>query len=202
MYWPMRAALEKTIGPKLPFKSIRDMLLHCRDTFGIRIPRDVFRKKNEAILWMCEHSDMFVEMLDAPLEQGCLMEGDMSRVQVAWAESPEMEDRLYRVFGRKPKMTECVDFARDLARRHGLKVDRQATRSRAVLLAWFVENWATIHGEFAEQCTERREEQREEDVDVATDDQQCCEVDLFNCGSFDEDTWDLTEEWCEPQFFL
>ena len=203
LYWPMRAALEKSTGPKLPFKSIRNLLWQIRETYELRIPRDAWRTKNGAISWMCQHSDICREFLDMPIEPGHVMEGDMHRVQEAWDEAPEMEDRLSQVFGRKPKMSECVAFARDLARRHNLRVDRQATRRRPVLLAWFVENWDMIKDDFVV-VQDSRSHSDNTDGDEANDigmDEECCEIDAFSFGSVD-DEWELDAEWNEPQFFM
>lgn len=143
MYWSMRAELQRIYGGKIRFPPLQELIKRIKRENNLQVSRAVLRKKSNAIDWLCENYSICKSYLEIHLDPGAVTDSDR-RVQARWSEAKEIDERFTRTTGAKLSAHQLVTIARRAAAQCGLRVDRDATRSRAVTLTWFAENWNLV----------------------------------------------------------
>lgn len=143
MYWSMRAELQRIYGGKIRFPPLQELIKRIKRENHLQVSRAVLRKKSNAIDWLCENYPICRRYLEIHLDPAAVTDSDR-RVQARWSEANEIDERFTRMTGAKLSAHQLVTIARQAAARCGLRVDRDATRSRAVTLTWLAENWNLI----------------------------------------------------------
>jgi hypothetical protein len=139
-FWETRARLEQVFGPKVPMKELIPFVRDLGSKLQVPIPREVVRKKNSAIGWICHNVKGSAPFLGASSVPS-IKEGIETRVRRNWPTILHVKAWLQAKFGPHPKMTQITAVAMDVAAAADLKIDRQARRSKAALECWFAEHW-------------------------------------------------------------
>jgi hypothetical protein len=145
VFWETRARLEQTLGPKIPLKDLIPLIREIGSKVNVRIPREVVRKKNSAIGWICQNikeSEPFLPAVPVPV----IEKGIEARVRRNWPTILHVKAWLKTKFGAHPKMPQITALAMEVAGAFELRIDRQARRSKAALECWFAEHWEETAG--------------------------------------------------------
>jgi hypothetical protein len=145
LFFVVKEALAQHFGPRELFEPLADFIRAVRLKHGLPGPREVLRRKDNAVVWLCAQWHLAEPILaQIPRFDEQQHSKECQELAGRWREICRIEKLFTDKLGRKPRKADLLDLADEIATSHSLKVPRDARRNNKILLRWYAEKWDEI----------------------------------------------------------